>query len=371
MKRLIYTLSFTFACSASCYSQTIESLQSEITRAERQLALSNELLQANKSDQKKGVTELKLVQSNVSNRKLIVKNIDKQLKIVKNNIYSNTIKKRGLSKDLNHLKDDYRSSVVNRYKDLKQDNFLLFIFSADSFFEMNLRGEYLERLASMAKVKSTNITKSQLAIDQNNKKLAKEKSQQDKILSSRKEELSELSLEMKDQQNILSSLKRQEGSINNQISDNHKLISQLQDKIADIIAAESNTHNQNVTEEDIARNIKLSSSFASNKGKFPPPVAGVVVSRFGMRPHPTQSNIKVKNNGVDIQTSQRNVYSIFKGKVLKVFFLPGMNNSVMVRHGDYISVYCNLIKVSVEAGDDVDNRERLGTMVDSLSLIHI
>ncbi len=351
----------------NCYSQTIESLQSEISKAELELVRSKKLLAANKNNQKQGVTELKLVQSNISNRRLIIVKLDKQLKIIKNSIYINTMKKRGLNTDLLDLEKDYTKSIINRYKDLKQDNFLLFIFSAGSFFEMNIRGEYLERLASMAKIKSVDITKVTLSIDQNNKKLTREQKQQDEILESRKKGLSELSSDLRSQENILSSLKKEEGSINSQITENNKLISKLQDKIEEIIKLESTKHNTNVSEEDIARNIKLSSNFASNKGKFPPPVAGVVVSKFGLQAHPTQKNIKVKNNGIDIQTAQRNVYSIFKGEVVKVFFFQGLNSSVMVRHGNYISVYCNLQKVRVEAGDEVENREVIGTMVDSKS----
>ncbi len=316
------------------------------------------------SKQEKEVTELKLVQSNISNRQLIVKNMDKQLKILKNDIYINVIKKRRLSRDASALKDDYRNSITNRYKDLKQNNYLLFIFSSSSFYEMNIRGEYLERLTSMAKVKSENITKVQYTIDKTNSKLAEQQTKQKEILASRQTELKELSSDLNAQKRILTSLKKEEGNINSHINESNRLISKLQDKIADIIATESNKHNTNITEEDIAHNIKLSSNFASNKGKFPPPVAGVVVAKFGTQPHPTQSGVKLKNNGIDIQTSQRNVYSIFKGKVVKIFFLQGVNNSVMVRHGNYISVYCNLQKVKVKAGDEVDTRQILGTMAD-------
>ncbi len=324
------------------------------------------MLSANQSLQKKSVGELQLVQSNITNRRSIVSNMDKQLKILDNNIYSNTLKTRSLNKQLEGLKGEYTASVVNRYKDLLQNNILLFLFSSDSFFQMNLRAEYLERLASMAKKKSSDIADTQAQIAAANAKLGVEKKQQERIITSRKSEITELNADLKAQEAIVSTLKREESGINSQINQNNQLIAELQKMIADIIAAESKVHNQsNVTEEDKARNVKLSSNFESNKGKFPPPVDGVVVSRFGMQAHPTESNVKINNNGIDIQTTQKKVYSIFKGTVVKVFFFQGLNNSVMVRHGDYISVYSNLNDVRVKVGDEVSNRECIGTMVDA------
>jgi septal ring factor EnvC (AmiA/AmiB activator) len=107
---------------------------------------------------------------------------------------------------------------------------------------------------------------------------------------------------------------------------------------------------------------KLSSNFAGNKGKLPWPVEqGNISERFGEHPHAELKGIMVKNNGVDIRsvpgTSAR---SVFDGEVSGVINIPGSNSAVIIRHGEYLSVYSNLSSVSVKKGDKVTTRQKIG-----------
>ena len=108
----------------------------------------------------------------------------------------------------------------------------------------------------------------------------------------------------------------------------------------------------------------LSSSFAGNRGRLPWPVErGFVSQRFGRHPHPVLRNVVVDNRGVDIQTGAgQAVRACFSGTVLTVASIAGMNNIVMIQHGDYFTVYAKLRSVRVREGQRVSAREPIGTV---------
>ena len=71
--------------------------------------------------------------------------------------------------------------------------------------------------------------------------------------------------------------------------------------------------------------------------------------------------MRTNNNGIDIQTTAGvEACAIFKGVVTRVFVMPGYNNNVIIRHGDYLTVYSNLSNVYVKAGDAVVSRQVIG-----------
>ena len=101
-----------------------------------------------------------------------------------------------------------------------------------------------------------------------------------------------------------------------------------------------------------------------NKGKMLMPVnGGVIIERFGKHPHPTEKRITVVNKGVNIAAPKGSeVYAVFEGEVARVMFIAGLNNCVMLRHGDYFTIYSNLATVSVKVGDQVGTNTKLGTI---------
>ncbi len=109
---------------------------------------------------------------------------------------------------------------------------------------------------------------------------------------------------------------------------------------------------------------KLSGSFEANRGRLPMPITGAyrVVSHFGQYNVEGLKGVKLDNKGINIlgQPGAR-ARSIYDGEVSAVFGFSG-SMVVMVRHGSYISVYCNLSSVSVSRGQKVSTRQALGTV---------
>lgn len=107
-----------------------------------------------------------------------------------------------------------------------------------------------------------------------------------------------------------------------------------------------------------------SANFEQNKRRLPWPVErGVITDHFGVHEHPVLKNIQVKNNGIDISTSEgAKARAVFAGEVSRVFMVSGGNWAVIIRHGKYLTVYSNLVNVQVKPGDKVAIKQTIGTV---------
>lgn len=140
-------------------------------------------------------------------------------------------------------------------------------------------------------------------------------------------------------------------------------------------AEESKAHEREVAEAKKAKeeapklalateDRRISGSFESNRGRLPMPVAGSyrIVSHFGQYNVEGLKDVRLDNKGINILGNPGAVVrSIFDGEVSAVFSFGG-TTGVMVRHGSYISVYCNLGSVSVRKGQKVTTRQAIGTV---------
>lgn len=112
-------------------------------------------------------------------------------------------------------------------------------------------------------------------------------------------------------------------------------------------------------------NRKLTGTFESNKGKLPYPVSGqfTIVKKFGRQKHPRLPKVETNNPGIDIEASQgAPVHAVFNGEVSQIFKLAGYNNVIVLRHGDYVTVYANIATLNVKKGDKVATGQQLGKL---------
>lgn len=123
---------------------------------------------------------------------------------------------------------------------------------------------------------------------------------------------------------------------------------------------------------------KLTGSFGANKGKLPFPVTGryTIVSNFGTNSHPELAKVQYDNLGIDIEaTPGASARAVFDGYVSSIFRLDGYNNVVIVRHGEYLTVYAGLDNLTVRKGDKVSTGQKIGTIYsdpadDSRTILH-
>ena len=119
---------------------------------------------------------------------------------------------------------------------------------------------------------------------------------------------------------------------------------------------------KNVGTNTSVKKTKLSKDFEKNKGRLPYPIKGIVTSSFGKHTHSVLKNVQVNNDGIEIASSiGEKVKSIHSGVVSQVLKIPGGHNAIIIKHGQYYTVYSNLADVYVNKGAKVTRGEAIGT----------
>ena len=109
----------------------------------------------------------------------------------------------------------------------------------------------------------------------------------------------------------------------------------------------------------------LASSFAQNKGRLPAPIRGSysILRTFGVHQHSEHNRVQVNSSGVDFGVNgDSRAYAVFSGVVSRVFVIPGYGTAVILRHGNYLTVYANLSSVAVSTGSRVSTGQGIGSV---------
>ena len=186
----------------------------------------------------------------------------------------------------------------------------------------------------------------------------------DKTRSEHQKSLKTLGNEKKQLSDAGKKLDANEKKISKELKKKREEKKKAQQTLQKIIDEETRKTKRKMTDAERRAVTELNGRFDQNKGKMLMPVnGGVIIERFGKHQHPTQKHITVVNKGVNIAASKGSeVFAVFEGEVARVMFISGLNNCVMLRHGDYFTIYSNLATVAVKAGEKVATNARLGTL---------
>lgn len=356
-----------FLCSVClCSAQNVDELREQAKEYEQQIAKINKLLKTTANEQNDVGKNLKLTTQKISSRNKMVSNLDKQIDIVEKNLGNNGAEIMSLNRKLGSLQKHYASLVKLAYFSYK-NNSLETLLGAESDFHQAIRNvTNIEKITAQCQAQASQIDGTKRQITGKIENLEKEQKRIAELLEEKKKETSELEKEKQQISKYKKDLDNQSSKLRRQAAENQAKLQSLQKQIQTIIAQES----RSVADKPV--NTALSGEFEQNRGKLPSPVGGgVVVDRFGTHNHPTQPNIKVMNNGINIACqSGSNVRSVFDGEVKRMFLVPGMGNSIIVRHGKFLTVYSNLSSVSVKIGDKVKTGQGLGNISGSESVLH-
>jgi len=320
------------------------------------------------------LSQLNALKKKIAAREKLINNYNSQIRTIDKDISSKVNVVRSLDRDLDTLRKNYANMVYYAYKHRSAYDKLLFLFSTKDFNDAFLRLKYVKRYSAyrrmqaemirttqndlkkqMTRLKTMRQSKVQTVneeLDQK-KKLASEKAQKDKIVKT-------LSTQEKQLRASITKKKKEQELLKKQIADLIKKEIEEQKKKAGATSSKSSSGSSLAMTPEAAA---LSASFANNQGKLPWPVQkGNITETFGEHEHPLLENVKTRNNGVDIVTTQgADVRSLFKGTVVSIITNPGYHKAVLVKHGEYFTVYSNLVTVKVKANQEVDTKQSLGT----------
>lgn len=314
------------------------------------------------TEKSKNVTtgKLNVINKQINNRVSYISNLKKEIKFQNNEILDLSGVIYSLTNDLKILKNEYSEMIYYSYKSRSSLDKLGYVFSSNSYNQMFRRLGYIVQYTNSRKkqIQEIEIVTNELDNQKNN--LIHEKKIQNKLLSDEVTENNKLQKLKRNQKKTISDLGKKERRIKKELKERRISLEQLDNLIKEVIRSES----EKLSGVDLDL-IKLSESFETNIGKLIWPVSsGFISNKFGVHPHPVIKNVKVKNDGIDIQTSKGSkVYSVFSGKVSTVAFIPGMNNVIIINHGEYYTLYAKLKNLVVEKGDIITIGQNIADIV--------
>ena len=357
-----------FMLSLCAVAQTKADLEKKKKKTINEINYTNKLLEETRKNQKESENNLALLGSQISSRKEVISDINNEIAFVSERIKETESIIAMMTEDLENLKLSYARMLQIAWKNRNKNNEIMFLLSSKDFNQSYLRLKYMQQMADYRKRQLIAINAIKAFLERQKEKLVAQKDEHQKLLDEEKVEAKNLENARRQQENTLAKLKGKEADLKKQLAEKNKQKQQLQAAIEKLIAEEvkkssaskgkANTGKYELTPEEKI----VSDNFGSNVGKLPWPVQrGVIVSRFGKQPHPVISGVEIDNKGIDISTTTgSDARAVFDGEVRKVFSIPGTQNAVIIRHGEYLSVYTHIDKVYVSVGDKVKAKQAIG-----------
>ena len=368
---IILVLSFFLSIPlANAQSDKQKELEAKRQKYQNELKQINSLLFSDKKKEKSLVTLVEDLNYKVSVRRNLIKITNDQANLLTREINANQNEITSLRDQLKALKENYAAMVVKSYKSKSEQSRVMFLLSSDNFKQAYKRLQYIKQYASYQKEQGELIKEKTLILQELNNDLLRQKKDKDKLVQENREVKKQLEIELKEQEQLMASVRKNLSTYAFQAKQKQEEINRIDREIdrliREAIAASNKKAGKTTTAsskfvltpeaEALARN------FESNKGKLPWPVEkGVVKVKYGTQPSPIDRTVTINSQGVKIATEKgTKVRAVFDGEVSQILVIPNANPVVMIRHGNYITVYKNMSKIFVKKGDKVTTKQEIG-----------
>lgn len=338
-------------------------LKSQQRKIEKKISYTKKLLSETKNQKKNTLTEYKLLRSQVQDRKMLIRSYNAEVSLLDNQINARRKQIEQLQNEIANLKEEYGALIYQSYKSRNTYDQWMYIFASEDFYQALNRMRYLQEYNNYRRDKASEILKTSQILETEIRELQVKKDERLGILVVKEKETRSLEDDSRKKAQVVNKLKSQEQKLSDQLQQQKREWRKLDKEIQRLIQIELEKSAKNkgrlpLTPEEQ----KLSNSFTSNKGKLPwPSSRGVIVSRFGVANH-EQLHVKVNNRGVDIRCEKgSSARAVFDGKVVKVIQLPQFK-AVLIKHGEYFTVYNRLSTIYVHEGDMISTKETIGTI---------
>ena len=353
------------------------------------------------------LTQINLLNAQIKLREEKIGTINSEIKMLDNKISTNTSEVKNLQSNLSRLKKEYAKMILFAFRNQSSYSKMMFIFAAEDFNQAYKRLKYIQQVGNFRKSQAKSIEISQVNLKKQISILDENKKEKSHLLSDQLTEKQTLGIDKDAQSKIVNNLTKQQKTLQQQLSKKQKEASSLNNAIQAAIrkeilaeqrkaaerarlaektrlaklAAAAKANAKSNTKTPAARlaskpvskvatgssvlasspeDAKLSSSFMSNRGRLQKPAQGIITQGFGQYKY--KSNVTLFNPGINIKTEAgAAVYAVYEGQVSQVFMVLN-NYAVMIRHGEYFSIYSKLKSVHVSAGQNVSTRQAIGTV---------
>jgi septal ring factor EnvC (AmiA/AmiB activator) len=350
--------------SAGCaFAQQKDYIEKKRKEALKEIESTQTILNEVSKSKTSSVERLKLLEKQISSRTNLLSNLSTEIESKDKEITEQQILISAIENDVKSIRELYSRLIFIAYKKHRKGNYFIYILSSNNFGQAYKRLMYIKQYSYFRKKQLATIEEIRTNLSLRKRELEISKVTKQGLLKEKEREIVKLDSEKKNQNEEFKQLQKREGQLKRNLAEKVKIANKLQREIEAIIKSELA---RKKTEVPKAReeNRVISGNFKENRGRLPWPTdKGIIINPFGEQNHPVLKGVVTQNNGVDISTqSNAKVYSVFEGEVKRVFSFLGANYTVIVRHGEYLTLYQNLSNVSVKVGERIKARQEIGSL---------
>jgi septal ring factor EnvC (AmiA/AmiB activator) len=398
----LFFTSISFQGFSQKSSPSQKELQNKKNRLNDDIKQLNSQLSQTKANKKSQINTIVVINTKIKVREELIGTINQELAQINSAIKKNVAEVNSLKASLDKLKGEYAKMIY--FAQRNQDSYtkIMFLFSAGNFNQAYMRIKYFQQYAAFRKKQANEIVATQLVLSEKLKELENQRHEKNVLLGNEKEEKSQLDGEKQQQEIVLSELQQQEKELKEELEQKKRDAANLQIAIKRLIEAEikrkleesakiaaakaakaEKTAEKNKTKNKTKTETKtpevkatapelteeaeaLGADFSSSRGKLPWPVTkGVICQPYGEYEHPAIKGFMMNNNGVEICANKgTQARAVFEGEVTSIAISPTGGKLIIIRHGEYLSVYSNIGDVFVKQGDKVSIKQNIGTILD-------
>ncbi len=362
-------------------AQNRQELEEKRKRLIREIAMTNSLLEKTSRNKAAALDRYTTLQKQIERRERLIQTLNAEIAAAEAAIVRNTAVVASLEQDIEIMRADYARTVRQAYRRKLLANPLLFVLSADNLNQAFRRWLFMRKYDRFRKTQADAITSTRQALQIRTATLANTRRQQEDLLQSLQQQRQTLGAELQEKERLLRTLKSDEERLRADLKKQQAQHEALNAAIERIIQEEVRKQAARREEATIAaapagsaasaaEDVPLpigkedvtTSNFRQNRGRLPWPVQnGYISRRYGRQKHPTLANIEIDNKGIDIRTDERApVKAVYDGVVSGIQYVPGHENTVIVQHGDFYTVYSNLNEVNLSKGARVKAGQVIG-----------
>lgn len=355
-------------------SQSRRELEQRKQKLQREIDETNKQLRATERNKKLTAAQVDALRKKIRLRQELIGTISRELDGLNREINTTSGEIRTLEGRMKQLKEEYANMVRFAQRNKSSYQRMMFVFASEDFNQAYKRLRYLQQYSEHRRHQASLIDSTRSQLDMKKQQLEVQKNEKAALREAEQKQKQVLEQDKKEQDRNLANLQDREKKLKKQLADKQRAKRKLDNAIDNLVRKEieaakkkaTAAGKKNVTNANVftltPESQKLSSGFAGNKGRLPWPVEkGRITSRFGEHPHPELRGIMVKNNGVDIRTTAgSDARAVFDGEVSGIINIPGAQSAVIIRHGEYLTVYSNLSSVYVKKGDKIKTRQSIG-----------
>jgi len=366
--------------SAALYPQSRKQLENQKKKLNEEIRTTTKLINQTLKSRQGAENRLVLTKQSIKQGEQYLSLLNEEISMLNHNIDSLEAARLDFENRLEYLRMQYATDIKLLYRQSKRNSFSNFVFivSATDLNEGFRRYRYLQQISIHRRLKAIEIKAIADTIAAQELALTSSREQKEIAMTERERQQKKLERQQRSQDQQIKNLKQKESELKKKQKKQQSQIAALEKKIQDAINAEleaqkkkkgaakepseGSSSSSSATFEMSKEEKLIAGNFVANKGKLPRPVErGNITGHFGVQPHPYLEKVTVNNKGIYIQSpAGTDARAVFEGVVTKVFAISGANQSVIIRHGNYSTVYSNLSSVYVKAGDKVTTKQKIG-----------